>query len=167
MAESQTMKCAEHPDVETTLKCSKCGKPICPKCMVQTPVGARCRDCAKLSVPPTYRVNTVFYLRAVGAALVTAVIIGLIWGFVSNYLPYIFLNLLLAAGFGYAIGEVTGLAVNRKRGVWLAVIGGAAVAVSYAVRIFSFGEIPSAGMDLAIDIVGLFLGIYLAVNRLY
>jgi hypothetical protein len=167
MAEPQTMRCAEHPDVETNLKCSKCGKPICPKCMVQTPVGARCRDCAKLSVLPTYRVSAVFYLRAVGTALLAAVIIGLLWGFVSNYLPYIFLNLLLAAGFGYAIGEVTGLAVNRKRGVWLAVIGGAAVAVSYIVRIFSFGEVPLVGLDLAIDIVGLFLGIYLAVNRLY
>ena len=161
------MKCAAHPDVETNLKCGKCGKPICPRCLVQTPVGARCRDCAKIAVPPTYQVSGIFYLRAAGAALGMALIVGLVWGFISNYLPFIFINLLLAACLGYAIGEVTGLAVNRKRGVWLAVIGGAAVAISYVIRIFSFGEVPSVGLELAIDIAGLFLGIYMAVNRLY
>jgi hypothetical protein len=161
------MKCATHPDVETTLKCGKCGKPICPKCMVQTPVGARCRECAKLYTPPTYRVSGIFYLRAVGAALGMAVVIGLLWGYISNYLPYFFINLLLAAGLGYAIGEVTSLAVNRKRGIWLAVIGGTAFALSYVLRILVFGEVPSLGLDLAIDLIGLIIGIYIAVNRLY
>lgn len=167
MTGPETMKCATHPDVETTLKCGKCGKPICPKCMVQTPVGARCRECAQLYTPPTYRVSGIFYLRAVGAAICMAVAIGLVWGYVSNYLPYFFINLLLAAGLGYALGEVTGLAVNRKRGIWLAVIGGAAFALSYVIRILVFGEAPSVGLDLAIDLVGLIIGIYMAVNRLY
>jgi hypothetical protein len=135
--------------------------------MVQTPVGARCRDCAKLYKLPTYRISSVFYFRAVGAALGMAIVAGLAWGFISNYLPYIYLNLLLAAGLGYAIGEVTGLAVNRKRGIGLAIIGGMAVALSYVIRIFSFGEIPTIGLDLAIDIAGLVIGIYMAVNRLY
>ena len=82
-------------------------------------------------------------------------------------MPFIFLNLLLAAGLGYAIGEVTALAVNRKRGIWLAIIGGMAVALSYVIRIFSFGEIPIIGLDMAIDLVSLVIGIYMAVNRLY
>ena len=159
--------CATHPNVSTNLKCSKCGKPICPKCLVQTPVGARCRNCAKFSVPPTFRIPGNYYLRAIGSAMGMAAVIGLAWGFVSNYLPYFFINLLIAAGFGFAIGEVTSLAVNRKRGLWLAVIGGIAVALSYVIRIFSFGEVPSVGIDLAVDVASLFLGIYLAVNRLY
>jgi len=167
MADPEVMKCATHPDVETSLKCGKCGKPICPKCMVQTPVGVRCRECAKISTLPTYRVSGMYYLRAAGAALGMAVVIGLLWGFVTNYLPYIFLNLIIAAGLGYAVGEVTGLAVNRKRDIWLAVIGGAAFALSYVIRIFSFGEVPTVGLDLAIDLAGLIIGIYLAVNRLY
>ena len=167
MTGPEIIKCATHPDVETVLKCGKCGKPICPKCLVQTPVGARCRECAHLYTPPTYRVSGIFYLRAIGSALGMAVVIGLVWGFVSNYLPFIFINLLLAAGLGYAIGEVTGLAVNRKRGIWLAVIGGAAFALSYVIRILAFGEVPSVGLDLAIDLAGLIIGIYLAVNRLY
>ncbi len=35
------MKCATHPEVDTNLRCGKCGKPICLRCLVQTPVGDR------------------------------------------------------------------------------------------------------------------------------
>lgn len=37
--------CANHPDIETTLRCNRCEKPICPKCAVLTPTGYRCREC--------------------------------------------------------------------------------------------------------------------------
>src|SRR4051794_32911103 len=39
--------CYRHPDRETGVSCSNCGKPICPDCMTPTPVGMRCPDCAK------------------------------------------------------------------------------------------------------------------------
>ncbi len=160
------MRCAAHPDTETTLRCGKCGRPICPRCLVQTPVGARCPDCARLSKLPTYRVSVQFYLRATGTALGMAVVTGLIWGVIGNFLPFILLNLLLAAAVGWAIGEVTGLAVNRKRGRWLAVIGGIAVAVSYAVNLFTFGMIPVGVVGWILDLVGLGAGVYVAVMRL-
>ena len=38
--------CYRHPDRETGVSCSNCGKPICPDCMTATPVGMRCPDCA-------------------------------------------------------------------------------------------------------------------------
>jgi hypothetical protein len=95
-----------------------------------------------------------------------AVVLGLAWGFISRYVPFIYLNLLIAAGIGLAIGEVTGLAINRKRGSWLAVIGGAAVAAGYTVNIFTFGDMPGPGLDLIIDIAGVIIGVYVAVNRL-
>ena len=167
MTVPETVKCAAHPDVDTNLRCGKCGKPICPRCLVETPVGARCRACARLNKLPTYRISSVFYFRAIGAALGMAIVAGLAWGFLSNYFPYIYFHLLLAAGLGYAIGEVTGLAVNRKRGIWLAIIGSIAVALSYVIRIFSFGEVPVVGLGLIIDLTSLFIGIYMAVNRLY
>jgi hypothetical protein len=166
MNEPAPLRCATHPDVETNLRCGKCGKLICPRCLVQTPVGSRCRDCARLYKLPTYRVSAAHYLRAAGAALVLAVILGLAWGFISRFLPFIYLNLLIAAGIGFAIGEVTGRAVNRKRGTGLAVIGGLGVAVCYAVNILTFGNIPGFDIWLIIDIAGLAIGIYTAVNRL-
>ncbi len=41
-----TFTCARHPSVETGLKCASCGTPICPSCLVQTPVGMKCKSCA-------------------------------------------------------------------------------------------------------------------------
>jgi membrane associated rhomboid family serine protease len=39
--------CYRHPDRETGVSCSNCGRPICPDCMTSTPVGMRCPECAK------------------------------------------------------------------------------------------------------------------------
>lgn len=39
--------CYRHPDRETGVSCSSCGRPICPDCMTPTPVGMRCPECAR------------------------------------------------------------------------------------------------------------------------
>jgi membrane associated rhomboid family serine protease len=47
-ASTQTRQtCYRHPDRETGVSCSNCGRPICPECMTSTPVGMRCPECAK------------------------------------------------------------------------------------------------------------------------
>ena len=38
--------CYRHPDRETAVSCSNCGRPICPECMTSTSVGMRCPECA-------------------------------------------------------------------------------------------------------------------------
>jgi membrane associated rhomboid family serine protease len=37
--------CYRHSDRETGVRCQRCGRPICPECMVSTPVGVRCPEC--------------------------------------------------------------------------------------------------------------------------
>jgi membrane associated rhomboid family serine protease len=39
--------CYRHPNRETGVSCSNCGRPICPDCMTPTPVGMRCPECAR------------------------------------------------------------------------------------------------------------------------
>ena len=39
--------CYRHPNRETGVSCSNCGRAICPDCMTSTPVGMRCPECAK------------------------------------------------------------------------------------------------------------------------
>jgi membrane associated rhomboid family serine protease len=39
--------CYRHPDRETRVSCSSCGRPICPDCMTPTPVGMRCPECMR------------------------------------------------------------------------------------------------------------------------
>ena len=43
--------CYRHPDRETGVSCSSCGRPICPECMTPTPVGMRCPECAQPAHP--------------------------------------------------------------------------------------------------------------------
>jgi membrane associated rhomboid family serine protease len=43
-AETRLPTCYRHPDRETSLSCSECGRPICTECMTAAPVGLRCPD---------------------------------------------------------------------------------------------------------------------------
>ncbi len=161
-------RCAAHPDVETNLRCGKCGRPICPRCLVETPVGARCRDCGRRHRLPTYRVSARHYLKAVAAGLGLAVGVGVVWGVVGFFLPF-FLSLFLAAGAGYVISELVSRVTNRKRGPGLAVVAGAAVVGSYLVSIAVHGGfplIPFNMMRLLYGLVALAVGVWVAVNRL-
>jgi membrane associated rhomboid family serine protease len=38
------MRCYRHPDRETYVSCSDCGRPICTECMTPAPVGQRCPE---------------------------------------------------------------------------------------------------------------------------
>ncbi len=116
--------CAKHPRVETYLRCGRCETPICPKCLIMTPVGARCRDCARLRKLPIFEVRPIHYLRGLagglGAATLGAVVLA--------FLPGLgFFGLLIMLAIGYAVGEATTVAANRKRGTGLAIVAALAL----------------------------------------
>jgi hypothetical protein len=156
------LRCARHPDVETNLQCGKCETPICPKCLVQTPVGARCPDCAAVKPLPLYSVSPIFYARALASGLITGSALGAAW----YYLPIGgFFWLLVAAAIGYATGAMVSLSVNRKRGRALQAIGALGVIASYTVR--ALLEARTYGyVDSFVDVyslIALVLGIVVAV----
>jgi membrane associated rhomboid family serine protease len=65
--------CYRHPNRETNVACSRCGRPICPDCMTPTPVGMRCPEC----VGDTQQVRRpAFASRARDAAPATMILIG-------------------------------------------------------------------------------------------
>lgn len=158
------MKCSYHPDVDTELRCGKCGQPICPDCLVQTPVGARCPQCGRLQKLPTFNVTRQYYLRAILTATGMAFACGAAWWAAKVMMPVIYFNFLLASGFGYAIGEVVGRSVNRKRGKGLALIAGIAVGLAYLISI-----LPPWGIGVGrLSIFGplaVALGVWIAVTR--
>lgn len=66
--------CYRHPNRETGVSCSNCGRPICPECMTSTPVGMRCPECARQRTP----VRTAATLGTSGGVpIATYVLIGL------------------------------------------------------------------------------------------
>jgi membrane associated rhomboid family serine protease len=39
--------CYRHPGEETRVHCTRCGRPICPRCMIPAPVGHQCPECVE------------------------------------------------------------------------------------------------------------------------
>ena len=128
------MQCATHPDIETELGCSRCGKAICPRCLVHTPVGARCRECANVRRIPTYNVAPDTLARGIAGALAGGFALGLVWGF-FNPLTYFFFGVIAGLAVGYGVGEIVSIATNRKAGPPLQAMAVGGVALAYLVRV--------------------------------
>ena len=163
------MQCATHPTVETELTCSRCGKAICPRCLVHTPVGARCPTCANVRRIPTYNMSSGVLMRGAGAALGAGVVIGIVWA-LFNPITAFFYGIVAALAFGYAIGELVSIGTNRRAGPPLqaAAVGG--VVLAYVVRTALLLAIGGWGFrDLRFDLVGLIvvtLAGFVAAGRL-
>ncbi len=44
--------CTRHPEEQTYLACAGCDRPFCYRCLIQGPVGSKCRDCSR-GIAPT------------------------------------------------------------------------------------------------------------------
>ena len=161
----EALHCHWHPEVETALSCSRCGKSVCTQCMVQAQVGIRCKECGKAVRLPTFDVTPSYYVRAVGVGLAVAVGGGLLWGVLNVMFGGIpFLPFLVAMGIGYGVGELISMGVNRKRGTGLAWIAGGSVVlaflISWPISPFSF-----VGMGMLFRLFSVGIGVYMAVQR--
>lgn len=114
--------CAYHPSVQTMLRCNRCGKPICTRCAVRTPVGYRCKQCVGQQ-------QAVFFTGGTGDYVVGAVVAALAGGVSSLLMTLLgawFFALILGPTVGLAISELVRLAVRRRRSryLWLSVTVG-------------------------------------------
>lgn len=103
--------CVRHRDVPTLLRCSRCDTPICPKCLVHSPVGARCPDCASPLRP--LAPSRAQYVGAAAAGMAVGFAGGALLGFGGLG----GLGLLIV---GFAVGEVVSRAGGRRGGTALA-----------------------------------------------
>jgi membrane associated rhomboid family serine protease len=71
MSTVETRHCYRHPDRETGLSCSECGRPICADCANFGPVGIRCPDHASVRGSGATRLKPKPVRRAPGTALGT------------------------------------------------------------------------------------------------
>lgn len=108
------MRCTYHPDVETNITCSNCGKPICPKDMVYTPVGIKCPECARPMGRMTARGKPRDYAMAVGVAIAGAVGGGLLLAEILSVVR--FGTFIFTIAYGYGMGEVSSWAARRNGG---------------------------------------------------
>ena len=136
-SESDITYCARHPQVETGLRCGRCGTLICPRCLVQSPVGSRCPDCANLRMIPTLQVTPVFLARGIAASLAAGGVIGVIWGSISGARGFNlvgFFLIFIAMGIGYAVAAAVSAATNHKRAQTLQYVAAGGVIFAYLVH---------------------------------
>jgi hypothetical protein len=113
--------CAVHPTIETTLRCNKCGRYMCARCSVLTPVGYRCKQCVHQQQDVYFTATQRDYAVAAAVAFVLSVP-------VSFVLPKLFLFgvIIFSIPAGGLIAELAYRATGRRRGryIWVAVTAG-------------------------------------------
>ncbi len=169
MVDDEVLYCSFHPHVETRLRCSKCGAPICPRCAVQTPVGFRCPQCVRSQQAVFYTATSLDYVIAAVVGLVASIVAAFIMGRVG-----IFLALFLGPLAGGAIAEVARWATGRRRGRWMwlvvsgCIVAGALVAAFYPFLFFLFTPRPLASLPLSMLFrLDLIIYVALAIGTAY
>ena len=119
-----TLTCARHPGVETGLRCASCGTPICPSCLVQTPVGMKCKTCASHASGALFSPSLLQGSLAAAVALAAGAIAG--WGV---EFPFGLFTLFVAFAYGGFAGEMVLRAAGRKRGIKIEAITGTALII--------------------------------------
>lgn len=140
----QLTYCEVHPDRETSLRCNKCNRLMCPDCAVSTPVGYRCKQCVRQHDDKFFTAGQNDY---VVIAAVCAIASGIVAAIVQQFgIPILFL-IFVAIPAGGGIAELALRLTKRRRGRQSAVIAAASVVVgglvgSLAYLVTLFGEIP-------------------------
>ena len=113
--DDEVVYCANHPATETVLRCNRCGKPICTRCAVQTPVGYRCKQCVGEQQSVYFTGGAADY--AIGGII--ALVLGGIASYIVTVIGAWFIALILGPTIGIGIAEVVRLAVKRRRSQYL------------------------------------------------
>ncbi len=156
--------CYRHPDIETALHCTSCGRPICVRCTTPAAVGQLCPECRKGRRAPNYQVSFVNLLKGGIVGLVvsalTASVIGFFGGFIGFFLFFIIFAIAPAAA--ELIVRSVDWATRNKRGRPMQITVAATMILG---ALLAFWLAPVNLSPLAI---GLFLlvGVSTAVARL-
>lgn len=123
MTDEPVLYCANHPNVETTLRCNRCEKPICTRCAVHTPTGYRCRECVRGQQKTFNTAEWYDYLIAVAVA-------GILSFIGSQFVRLIgFFTLFVAPIGGVIIAEAIRFLLKRRRSKRLFQLSAVAAAI--------------------------------------
>jgi hypothetical protein len=171
-----TTYCLRHPNVESNLRCGRCDDLICPRCMVTSPVGARCPDCARIGRPAILDTSSSELTRAVlsgfiaafGGAIALSIVIRILFE-----MPFVIgiVDWIVAAGgmalIGYAIGEAIRYGSGKKIDQRLKYVAAVCVFASW---VAVMAILPLIGIQAAFiaafpGIVGMIIAFYIASSR--
>jgi hypothetical protein len=160
--------CANHPQIETLLRCNKCEKPICMKCAVQTPVGYRCKECVRQQQNIYFNAeawdNPIALVVSFLVTVVATPLVSILFGFVPFFFSFI-IAFALGAGAGGLLAQIIRRAVGRRRGRALPYFALAGILAGFLVGAVGPGLIL-AGV-LTIPNIGMLIFAFLAITTAY
>ncbi|NDJ76230.1 MAG: hypothetical protein GYB65_08215 [Chloroflexi bacterium] len=118
--------CTVHPSVQTSLRCNRCGRPMCTRCAVRTPVGYRCKECVREQQDTFFDAQMIDYMIAGGISLVMSFVAA----FIMMVLPFFLLAFFIAPAIGTLIGRVIMRATNKRRGRHTGLVVGVCMVVA-------------------------------------
>ena len=127
---------SKHSD--SNIFCVRCGVPICPKCIVHSPVGVRCISCGKSSLSVLNKMSFSLFLKTLFVSSFSGLLMGYILLIMSStYLYWIhWIGVLFAA---YAISEIVYRISEYKRGFKVQLIGSLGLGICICIQLFSSG----------------------------
>ncbi|RTL44619.1 MAG: hypothetical protein EKK48_05040 [Candidatus Melainabacteria bacterium] len=114
---------SKHDHSDSRLRCQDCSETICPKCMVQCAVGARCKSCAGRFTSHVVQASPAIMIRTGLSALA----VGFLFGSAQVYmLGMSFYSWLILAAVGLGVSRILHRIAAYKIGtkIALAVVAG-------------------------------------------
>ncbi len=152
--------CKRHPQTESYLGCSRCGDLICSKCLIQSPVGARCPDHASEMRNPATHATGGEMTRALAVGIGSSILLHLVYIIMLLALGRLGLILVFIApaAIGYLVGEAVYRASGYTRNKNLAWAAAGSVFLGFVILSAIF-DVRNAGM------IGIIIGMYFAYQR--
>jgi uncharacterized membrane protein len=148
--ESSMLRCARHPNTETVLRCGRCDTPICARCMIMSPVGARCPTCAQVK-----RFQVLLKPVELARAIAYGIGVGALGTVVLTFIP--FLGLIGYAALGFGVGEVVSVGANRKRVPFVAPLAVACLFVGFWLGLVALELFNGAALSVPLLLSPVFL----------
>jgi hypothetical protein len=124
--DSDKMYCTVHPTVETNIRCNRCGRPMCSKCAVQTPVGYRCKQCVRQQQDKFFNAQVIDYI----ITTVVSLVIGFGAAFVMSLIGCFFVAFFIGPAVGGLIGQIIFRLTRKRRGRYTGMLVGTCIVVS-------------------------------------
>ncbi len=155
--------CANHPKTETLLRCNKCGRPFCVKCLERTPVGYRCRECLSNQRAGYYTATPSDYAIAALAGTLASIAGGAIAALIGGIF---FLAAIFYAPFaGDIIAQVIRLPIQKRRGRYLWLVGCASLIVGGLIGVAFLPLVAFLMSGRGVDLIGLLFALPLLAFR--
>ncbi|QLQ08495.1 MAG: hypothetical protein HZY76_22620 [Anaerolineae bacterium] len=162
-ATEEVLYCVNHPDTETLLRCNKCGRPVCTRCVQLTDVGYRCKDCISNQQKVYFNAEKLDYPIAFAVGFIVCAFAAPISGILLSRLGLFgwIIAILAGSAAGGFLAEIVRRAVGRRRGrhLWAVAFAGillgvlvgslAASRIENSFSLFSIANLLFLGLALS------------------